>query len=134
MSEAVCADPPNSHPSVLQTDTHTQRRLFSCNMSDRSGSYPFHALFESALQDYERQTGIPLANHPLAEQLQDCQSVQSITALLREQARDLSELRGADKMVKSLEGVVSALSKVSAPAALAIGTVCHGPPISVRRL
>ena len=96
-------------------------------MSDHSGSYPFHALFESALQDYERQTGIPLANHPLAEQLQDCQTVESVTALLREQVRASSEFRG--RIMKSLEGVVFALSNVSATAALAIGMVCSGPPI-----
>ena len=98
-------------------------------MSDHSGSYSFHALFESALQDYERQTGIPLADHPLAEQLQDCQSVESVTALLREQVRASSEVRGSDKIIKSLEGVVFALSKVSATAAHAIGMVCSGPPI-----
>jgi hypothetical protein len=98
-------------------------------MSDYSGPSPFHALFESALQDYEKQTGIPLANHPLAEQIQNCQSVESVTALLREQTQALNELRGSDKMMKSLDGVVSALSKVSATATLAIGTVCLRPPI-----
>lgn len=95
-------------------------------MSDQSGLFLFHALFESALQDYEKQTGIQLANHPLAEQLQDCQSVESVTAFFQEQARALSEFRGSDKMMKSLKGVVSALSKVSASATLgqAFGMVC----------
>jgi hypothetical protein len=44
-------------------------------------------LFETALQGYERQTGIVLGNHPLAEQLQDCDSIESVTAVLREQTR-----------------------------------------------
>jgi hypothetical protein len=98
-------------------------------MSDQSGSPPFQALFEAALGDYEKQTGISLANHPLAEQLQKCQSVDSITALLQEQTRAFSEFRGNDKIIKSLKIVVSALSKVSATAALgqAIGMVCPRP-------
>jgi hypothetical protein len=98
-------------------------------MSDHSGPFPFYALFESALQGYEKQTGIPLANHPLAEQLQNCQSVESVTSLLQEQARALSGFRGSDKITKSLKGVVSTLSKVSATATLAIGMVCPRPPI-----
>jgi hypothetical protein len=87
-------------------------------MSDQLGSSPFQDLFESALKDYEDQTGIPLTNHPLAKQLQDCQSVDSVTAILQEQARAFSKFRGNDKMVKLLKGVVSALSRVSATAAL----------------
>ena len=81
-------------------------------------SSQLEALFESALHDYEQQTGIPLAKHPLAEQLQNCQSVDSITTLLQEQARVFSEFRGSDKIMKSLKGIVSALSKVSAAAAV----------------
>jgi hypothetical protein len=94
-------------------------------MSDQSGSYPFQVLFESALKDYENKTGIPLANHPLAEQLDNCQSADSVTTLLQDQARSLSELRGSDKIMKLLKTVVSALSKVSAAATLgqAIGMV-----------
>ena len=94
-------------------------------MSDQSGPSPFQSLFESALQDYENQTGIPLANHPLAEQLQNCQSVESVTALLQEKAQAFNEFRGSDKIFKSLKGVASALSRVSAIAAFseAVGVV-----------
>ena len=95
-------------------------------MSDQSGSSRFDTLFESALHDYEEQTGISLAKHPLAEQFQNCQSVDSVTALFQEQARAFSDFRGSDKIMKSLKGVVSALSGVSAIAALGqdIGMVC----------
>jgi hypothetical protein len=98
-------------------------------MSDQPGSFPFQSLFESALQDYENQTGIPLANHPLAEQLQNCQSVDSVTTLLQEQARTFIKIRESDKITKSLKGIVLALSRVSATATLgqAIGMVCPRP-------
>ena len=100
-------------------------------MSDQSGSSSFKSLLESALHDYEKQTGILLANHPLARQLQNCQSTDSITSLLQEQARALSEFRGSDKIMKALKSVVSALSKVSAIATLGqdIGMVSPRPLI-----
>ncbi len=67
------------------------------NMGDQSRSSRFQAIFDSSLNDYERQTGITLAEHPLAKQLQTCQSVESITVLLQEQARAFSEFRKSDK-------------------------------------
>jgi hypothetical protein len=96
-------------------------------MADHSQSFHFQVLFESALQDYQNQTGTTLPNHPLAEKLQYCDSVESVTAVLREQARAFTEFRGDDgKIMKSLKGVVSVLYTLSASTALgeAIGLVC----------
>ena len=95
-------------------------------MSVNLQSSRIETLFESALRDYEKQTGIPLAKHPLTEQLQNCQSVDSVTTLLHDQARAFSDFRGSDKIMKSLKSVVSALSKVSAIAAVVLdtGMVC----------
>ena len=72
-------------------------------------------LFETALQDYEKQTSIALAKHPLAEQLQNCNSVETIIALF---PRDLSEFRGGDKLTKLLKSVVSILCAISITAKL----------------
>ena len=95
-------------------------------MSDQSQSSHFRVLFESALQDYQEQTGTTLASHPLAEKLQDCDSAESVTAVLQEQARAFTEFRGRDgKIMKSLTTVVSVLYTLSASTALgeAIGLV-----------
>ena len=102
-------------------------------MSDQSGVSYFQVLFESALRDYERKTGITLANHPLAEQFQTCQSAESVTALLQEQARAFSEFRENNKIMRSLKNVVSVLSKISATVAVGqdFGTVCPRWPIGV---
>ncbi|KAH9990933.1 hypothetical protein BJV77DRAFT_566061 [Russula vinacea] len=98
-------------------------------MSDQSGSSPFQAVFESALQDYEKQTGISLANHPLAGQLQNCQSVESVTTLLQEEAQSFSKFRESGKIFKSLKGtIVSTLSRVSAIAALGRAIGVSFPP------
>ena len=83
-------------------------------MGDQSRSSYFSDIFESALQDYEKQTGIPLAKHPLAEQLQKCNSVESVTAVLQERARAFGEFRGSDRIMKSLKNAVSVLCKLSA--------------------
>jgi hypothetical protein len=95
-------------------------------MSDQSGPSHLQVLFEAALQDYEKQTGIILAEHPLAEQIRDCDSVESVTAVLREQTQAFSEFRGRDKFMKPLKNAVSALHKLSATTDLGqpIGLVC----------
>jgi hypothetical protein len=85
-------------------------------MSDPSGSSHLRVLFEAALQDYEKQTGVALAKHPLAAQLQDCGSVESVIAVLHEQTQAFSEFREKDKLMKPLQNAVSALYKLSAAA------------------
>jgi hypothetical protein len=83
-------------------------------MTDQSGPSHLQVLFDAALSDYEKQTGIALANHPLAEQLQNCDSVESVTAVLRERTQTFSEFQGKDKVSKLLEKAVSVLYKLSA--------------------
>jgi hypothetical protein len=95
-------------------------------MADQSQSSHFRILFESALQDYQNQTGTTLANHTLTEKLQYCDSVDSVTAVLQEQARPFTEFRGGDgRIMKSLKTVVSVLDSLSTSTTLeeAIGLV-----------
>jgi len=83
-------------------------------------------LFEAALEDYKQQTGIELAKHPLAEHLQDCDSVESVSAILREQAQDFKEFQEKDKVLKSLRNVLTILHKLPSAADFAhdVGLVC----------
>jgi fungal STAND N-terminal Goodbye domain len=89
----------------------------------------FESLFQSALDEYEKQTGINLVEHPLAAQLDGCDSVDSITEVLQEQARSFREFRGSDnKIMKSLRRAVQVLHKLS-------GSVVIGEAIGlVRRI
>ena len=89
-------------------------------MSNQSGPSHFQELFEAAFRDYEKQTGQTLANHPLSEKLQSCESVESITAVLREQAETSSEIRGKDKVLKPLKNVLSVLHKLSSASDLGL--------------
>ena len=105
-------------------------------MGDRLQSYRFQALFESALRDYQSQTGTILTDHPLARQLQNCDSIESVATVLQAQVRAFSEFRGGgDKIMKSLNHVVSVLYSLSASTALgeAIGMVRRKTLISVTR-
>jgi len=100
-------------------------------MGDHSGSTRFRVQFESALQAYEKQVGITLAEHPLAVQLQNCHSVEPITTLLKYKALADSDLQGSDTIMKSIESSVSILCTLSATASFgeAIGLVCQHVPI-----
>ena len=105
-------------------------------MGDQPSSSHFVSLFEAALQDYERQTGKKLADHPLLEQLQNCDSVDSVIAVLQQQAQAFSEFRGSDKIMRSLKATVSILCKLSTFADLgeAVTLVCRKVPMGILRL
>jgi len=71
-------------------------------------------LFEAALHNYEEQTGMKLIDHPLARQLENCNSVESITAVLQDQARAFTEFRRDDgKVMKPLKRVVHVVHALS---------------------
>lgn len=71
-------------------------------MTTPSESSNFNALFQSALEDYERETGIDLVKHPLAAQLDICDSVESVTQALQKQAQAFYEFRGSNNKVATL--------------------------------
>ena len=98
-------------------------------MTNQSGSSRLQVLFEAALYDYEKQTGIALAEHPLASQLQDCASVESFTVVLHGQTQAFNEFRGREKILKSLKNALSVLYELSATANLGqdFGLVCRRP-------
>jgi hypothetical protein len=102
-------------------------------MTDQSELSHLQVLFEAALQDYERQTGIALPKHPLAARLQECDSVGSITAIFYEETQAFKEFRGKEKIMKSLQSAVSFLSNLSACAKLGevIGMVHLQAPMDV---
>ena len=106
------------HFKVLSTQLPFQHFFPTTDMTDHSQSSRLHwqTLFEAAIHDYQNQTGISLADHPLSEQLQNCDSVESITAVLCEQTQAFNEFRGKDKVLKPLKKAVLILYSLSAVA------------------
>lgn len=95
-------------------------------MSDRPGSSRLQALFETALRNYQQETGITLAEHPLAKQLEDCYSVDSIITFLQTQAQAFVEFREGHRIPTSIKTTVSILNGLSA-AVDAVGLVRRSP-------
>ena len=103
-------------PAGEPTPPFVSTSLLTFDMSDQSGPSHLQALFEAAVQDYEKQTCIVLAKHPLAEKLQNCDSVESVNAVFHEQTEAFSQYRRKDKVLEPLKNTVSVLHKLSATA------------------
>jgi len=103
-------------------------------MGDHSGASRFRTLFDIALEDYRKQTGTKLVDHPFYGELITCDSIESISDVLQTQAQAFLEFRGKDgKVMKSLKGVVHVLYSLSSSTVLGetIGLVCPKALMSV---
>ena len=102
-------------PQNKRTHLLSRPHFFLISYMDQSGSSHLRALFELALRDYESTTNISLAKHPLAEKLEKCNSVESITVILQDQAKGI---RGNDRIMRSVGSMVSVLDQLSTIATL----------------
>jgi hypothetical protein len=105
-------------------------------MGDQPESARFRALFESTLQEYEKNAGVKFAEHPLAFQPLNCDSIDSIIIVLQGQVHALRGFQGSNKVMESIKKTVSMLSKISATASLGdtTGLVRHWALIRVLQL
>lgn len=91
----------------------------------------FQDIFNAALRDYQNQTGNNLIDHPFAKQLESCESVDSINAILQEQAQVFREFRGDDgKLIKTMKYSVNILYTLSM-STQGIGLVRSNPFIDI---
>ena len=95
--------------------------LPNCDMSDHPGSARFQRLLESAVQAYEKKTGVTLADleDSLAMRLQGCHSVEDIATLLQGQAQAIDDFQQRDRIFKTIKTTVSILSPISSVASVA---------------
>ena len=87
-------------------------------MSRESRPSHFRTAFDATLQEYEKITNITLATHPIAEKLNNCHSAESIILLIQDQARELGDFPGIERIMKSIKNTVSVLSMLAAIPAL----------------
>jgi hypothetical protein len=93
-----------------------------------SPSASFLLFFNAALKDYQNQTGMSLVDHPFAKQLEECNSVDSISSLIQENAQRFRDFRGEDsRIMESLKRAVHVVHTFSASTVLGegIGLVRH---------
>ena len=83
--------------------------------STPSSASNFQAIFVTAVKAYEKQTKKDLLAHPLACQLQACDSPASILAVLQGQVDDLDHVRESDeRLTKWLDPTVNVFLTFSA--------------------
>jgi hypothetical protein len=83
--------------------------------AETTASSRFQAIFQAALKSYRKQTKEDLLAHPLASQLQSCESTTAILAILQDQVREFDKSRSGDeRLAKWLGPTVNVLSAFSA--------------------
>ena len=75
----------------------------------------FQAIFQAALESYQKQTKKDLLAHPLATQLKVCDSTTAILAILQDQVQAFDKSRSGDgRLTKWLSPTVNVLCAFSA--------------------
>src|ERR1700677_1552742 len=97
----------------------------TASTSTSTASSRFQAIFDAALKSYEKQTKKDVLAHPLASQLQLCDSTSAIHALLQEQIREFDEAHSGDeRLTKWLSPTVNVLFAFSAAVSGGVSLVC----------
>ena len=95
--------------------------------SGHSAASPnFQLILNNALKTYEKQTKHDLLAHPLAAQLQACQSPSSILDVLQQQVQHLHQSRSDDRLTKWLDPTVNVLYAFSEILGEGVSLVCSG--------
>ena len=90
-----------------------------------SSSSNFQLIINNALKAYEKRTKNDLLAHPLAAQLQACDSPGAILAVLQQQVQGLDQSRSSDdRWTKWLDPTVNVLFSLSETLGEGVGLVC----------
>ena len=109
--------PRNSSPSPLGLMSHT-------NPTSASSSN-FQLIFDNALKAYGKRTKNDLLTHPLAAQLQNCNSPSNILDVLQQQVQDLDRSqRRNERWTRWLDPTVNVLYAFSDTLGDGVALVC----------
>ncbi len=89
-------------------------------------SFPnFQLIFNNTLKAYEKRTKKDLLAHPLAAQLQACDSPGAILTILHQQVQELDQSGSSDgRWTKWLDPIVNVLYAFSSALGEGVGLVC----------
>ena len=90
--------------------------------STSTSSTTFETIFTAALKEYKKQTKTDIASHPLATQLQSCDSSSAITAMLRTQVQAV-DTGTEERWTKWLDPTINVLFAFSATLGGGVGVV-----------
>jgi hypothetical protein len=89
-----------------------------------ASSHNFQLIFNNALKAYERRTNNDLLAHPLAAQLQACNSPSAVLLVLQQQLQELNQSRTSDeRLTKWLDPTVNVLYAFSGALGEGVGLV-----------
>jgi len=109
----------------LTTNRPFAHTFMSHTYSSSSSSSNFQLIFNNALRVYQKRTKNDLLAHPLAAQLQACQSPSAILVILQQQVQHLNQSRKSDdRWTKWLDPTVNVLYAFSATLGEGVGLVC----------
>ncbi|KAF8258162.1 hypothetical protein EI94DRAFT_1184425 [Lactarius quietus] len=95
-----------------------------------TSSTSFGTIFTAALKEYKKQTKRDITSHPLATQLQSCNSPSAILATIKPQVQKLEQSQVSDeKWMKWVDPTVNVLYAFSATVGSGVGMVF--PPANV---
>ncbi|KAI9430024.1 hypothetical protein H4582DRAFT_2087728 [Lactarius indigo] len=93
----------------------------------------FQDIFNAALKSYQKQTEKDLIAHPLASQLESCNSISAIFIVLQDQVREFNQARSGDeRATKWLIPTVNLLYSFSA--AISEGVGLHSTVTQIRAM
>jgi hypothetical protein len=109
--------PPSSHP------LSTSRRVMSVmsrsltdtsSFSSESSPYSLQSVFDVALEAYEKKTKSKLLTHPLAAQIQSCNSSSAVYSVLHDLIQKFDRRRSSDERLSNwLKPTVNVLCAIS---------------------
>jgi hypothetical protein len=89
-----------------------------------TSSSNFQLIINNALEAYKKRTKNDLLAHPLAHQLQACDSPATILAIFQQQVLGLDQSGSDDRWTKWLDPTVNVLFAFSATLGAGVGLVC----------
>jgi hypothetical protein len=129
----------NPLPSNARTDNRppghqlTALTLMSRTYTAATSSSNFQLIINSALNTYKKRTKKDLREHPLAAQLQSCESPSAVLAVLQQQVQGLDQSRSGDeRWTKWLDPTVNVLYAFSTVVGSGVGLVCLRACICLR--
>ena len=114
-----------SHQTLLTShfSTRTMSQVHP-NASSSSSSSSFQSVFNAALGAYEKKTKSKLLAHPLAAQLQSCDSPSAILSVLQDLIQQFDRRRSSDERLSSwLSPTVNVLYAFSSTLGQGVGLV-----------
>jgi hypothetical protein len=125
LSSALQRAPTLASSSLAQTTTLALTLMSHTPPTAAASTSKFQLIINNALDIYQKRTKNDLLTHPLAAQLQSCNSPSAILAILQEQVQGLDQSRSSDeRWSRWLDPTVNVLYALSETIGAGVGLVC----------